>query len=68
MLPESVQNLIDEFSRLPGIGPKTAARLVFYLLTKPENDLNLLGQAVLNLANNLVLCQSCFNIADSEIC
>jgi recombination protein RecR len=68
MLPESVQNLIDEFSRLPGIGPKTAARLVFYLLTKPESDLNSLGQAVLNLAKNLVLCQSCFNISDSEIC
>ncbi len=68
MLPESVQNLIDEFSKLPGIGPKTAARLVFYLLTKPEQDLNSLGQSVLNLAKNLVLCTSCFNIAESEIC
>ena len=68
MLPSSVQNLIDEFSRLPGIGPKTAARLVFYLLTKPENDLTSLGQAVLDLARNLVLCKNCFNIAESETC
>ena len=68
MLPESVQNLIDEFSKLPGVGPKTAARLVFYLLTKPEADLNSLGQSVLHLAKNLVLCQSCFNISESELC
>jgi len=68
MLPESVQNLIDEFSKLPGVGPKTAARLVFYLLTKPEQDLESLGQAVLGLAKHLVLCQNCFNISESEIC
>ena len=68
MLPESVQNLIDEFSKLPGIGPKTAARLVFYLLTKPEADLNSLGQSVLLLAKNLVLCQNCFNISETEMC
>lgn len=68
MLPESVQNLIDEFSKLPGVGPKTAARLAFYLLTKPEQDLESLGQAVLGLAKHLVLCQNCFNISESEIC
>lgn len=68
MLPESVQNLIDEFSKLPGVGPKTAARLVFYLLTKPAADLNSLGQSVLMLAKNLVLCQNCFNISETEQC
>jgi recombination protein RecR len=68
MLPKSVQNLIDEFSRLPGIGPKTAARLVFYLLTKPKSDIESLGEAVNNLSKNLKYCQKCFNICEDEFC
>lgn len=68
MLPRSVQNLIDEFSKLPGVGPKTAARLVFYLLSKPESDVSALGQAVSNLSANLCYCDSCFNIAESKTC
>lgn len=68
MLPKSVQNLIDEFSKLPGIGPKTAARLVFYLLTKPVSDIEILGKAVLGLKENLRFCDQCFNITESETC
>jgi len=68
MLPESVQNLIDEFSKLPGVGPKTAARLAFYLLTKSKDDVKSLGEAVLNLSNSLVFCDHCFNISDRETC
>lgn len=68
MLPNSVQNLIDEFGKLPGIGPKSAARLAFYLLTKPADDIKRLGTAVLELAENLRYCTECFNIAESEIC
>lgn len=68
MLPKSVQNLIDELSKLPGIGPKTAARLVFYLLTKPERDINCLGQAILDLKANLCFCRECFNITESDLC
>ena len=68
MLPQSVQNLIDEFSKLPGIGPKTAARLVFYLLTKPKGDLEILGNSVLDLSSNLTFCNKCFNISDSDTC
>lgn len=68
MLPKSVQNLIDEFSKLPGIGPKTAARLVFYLLTKPANDIEGLGRSVLGLKENLRFCDKCFNITESETC
>jgi len=68
MLPKSVQNLIDEFSRLPGIGPKTAARLVFYLLTKPKNEVEALGLAVTNLSRDLKYCKRCFNITDEETC
>ncbi|MEK9155999.1 MAG: recombination mediator RecR [Patescibacteria group bacterium] len=68
MLPKAVQNLIDEFSRFPGIGPKTAARLVFYLLTKPKDDIASLGRAVLGLRENLKFCRHCFNIAEAEVC
>jgi len=68
MLPQSVQNLIDEFSKLPGIGPKTAARLVFYLLTKPKADIENLGTTVLNLVKGLKQCRDCFNICEDEIC
>ncbi len=68
MLPRSVQNLIDEFSKLPGVGPKTAARLVFYLLSKPVSDISNLGKAVLGLTENLRHCDRCFNIAEHETC
>lgn len=68
MLPKSIQNLIDEFSKLPGVGPKTAARLCFYLLSKPKQDVSSLGNAVLGLTNNLCYCEKCFNIAESELC
>lgn len=68
MLPKTVQNLIDEFSRLPGIGPKSAARLVFYLLTKHPDDISSLGQATLELRDNLQTCSSCFNISEAEQC
>jgi recombination protein RecR len=68
LLPDSIQNLIDEFSKLPGVGPKTAARLAFYLLTKPKSDIESLGQAVLNLSKNLIFCEKCFNISDSDVC
>lgn len=68
MLPKAVQNLIDEFSKLPGIGPKTAARLVFYLLKKPKSDIEAFGQAVLRLNQNLKYCKECFSITEYEIC
>lgn len=68
MLPKPVQNLIDEFSKLPGIGPKTAARLVFYLLKKPKTDVLSFGNAVVELMANIKYCTSCFSITDTEIC
>jgi recombination protein RecR len=68
MLPKPVQNLIDEFSKLPGIGPKTAARLVFYLLKKPKADVFAFGSAVTQLMENIKYCSSCFSITDVDIC
>lgn len=68
MLPKTVQNLIDEFSRLPGIGPKSAARLVFYLMSRHREDVDRLGEAVLELKKNLKICTECFNISEGEVC
>lgn len=68
MLPKTVQKLIDEFSRLPGIGPKSAARLVFYLMSKHEDDVRGLGKAVLELRENLKICSQCFNISEDNVC
>jgi recombination protein RecR len=72
-LPEPVQDLIDAFSRLPGIGPKTASRLAFYLLTAPEDYSKNLADALLGLKTGIALCEECFNITLSnqkkcEIC
>ena len=68
MIPKSIQNLIDEFSKLPGVGPKTAARLTFYLLTKPKDSISNLGKAVLDLNENLKYCVVCSNISETETC
>jgi len=67
-LPKSVQNLIDEFSKLPSIGPKLAARLTFYMLNKPTTDIEKLSQALSSLKTDLCLCRECYNISESEIC
>lgn len=68
MLPKNIQNLIDEFARLPGIGPKSAARLTFYLLTKADFEIERFGETLLKLRQDLKTCPGCFNITDSEIC
>lgn len=68
LLPKSITNLIEEMSKLPGVGPKTAARLVFYLLSKPDNENEKLGEAVINLKKDLVQCKKCYNYAESDPC
>ena len=67
-LPHSIQDVIDEFSRLPGIGPKSAARICFYLLSKSDNDVQKLADAVSNLKPNLKTCKICFNFAEGDPC
>lgn len=66
VLPESVNNLIEEFAKLPSIGPKTAERLVFYLL-KGE-DSKSLGEAALALREGIVRCNSCQNFSTQPVC
>lgn len=68
VIPQNVQNLIDHFSSLPGIGPKTAQRLTFYLLRSSDKDLESLGSAVLNLKKDIKTCSVCSNIAESDPC
>lgn len=65
-LPEPVQNLIDAFARLPGIGPKTASRLTFYLLRAPEDLSHSLSQALLGIKQDTGLCEVCFNITHKD--
>lgn len=69
-LPEPVQNLVDAFSRLPGIGPKTASRLTFYLLRAPEDLTQSLSQALIGIKQDTGLCEVCFNITrkDRPVC
>lgn len=67
-LPKAIQNTIDEFAKLPGIGPKTAARLTFYLLTQTKEDVQMFGQTVAGLKDNLIFCKQCYNIAESDPC
>ena len=67
-LPKSIENLIEEFGKLPGVGPKTASRLTFYLLSKSDYDIANLGEAVTNLKKNLKYCSECFNITETEPC
>lgn len=70
ILPDAVQNLALAFERLPGIGPKTASRLTFYLLRAPEEISRTLAEALLALKSDTGLCQVCFNItrAGQKIC
>lgn len=68
-IPESIQILIDEFAKLPSIGRKSASRLVFYLLNKPQSDLDEFSKALRDLKVNLKKCKDCFNITENqELC
>jgi recombination protein RecR len=63
-----LQSAVDEFSKLPGIGKKTALRLVLHLLKQPEEEVEVFAKAFTNLRNNILYCRKCFNISDNEIC
>lgn len=67
-LPLPLQRLINFFERLPGIGPKTAARLVFYLFQTPDSFLNEFAQALEDLKKKILSCSICFNLDESDPC
>ncbi len=66
LIPEPVQKLIDGFSRLPGVGPKTASRLTFFLLRGSDDLAHDLSEALSNLKENTGFCEQCFNITTSD--
>lgn len=63
-----VQALINEFSKLPTIGSKTAARLVFYLLNRPRNEAQSLSEAILAVKDKVRFCSQCFSLTESDPC
>lgn len=67
-IPEAVTRLVDEFSRLPGIGPKTASRLAYYLLRAPVAQVHALGEAISTLRDRITFCSQCFNITEADPC
>lgn len=67
-LPRPVQRLIESFERLPGIGPKSAQRLVFYLLHNPDQQLEDFANRLIALKKNTVLCSICHNVSETDPC
>ncbi len=63
-----IQKLIEQLQKLPGIGPKSAQRLAFFLLRSSPEDLQALGQAVLELKGEVRLCGQCYNYCTGELC
>ncbi|HEY6058732.1 MAG TPA: recombination protein RecR, partial [Candidatus Limnocylindrales bacterium] len=67
-LIEPVARLIESFARLPGIGPKTAQRLTYYLLRAPDGEARALAAALVAVRDQVVFCERCFNISDAPLC
>ncbi len=68
MYPEAVQNAIDELGRLPGIGPKAAQRLAFYLLECDLDQVERLAASLQEMRSRVRFCDRCFNIAEEQFC
>jgi recombination protein RecR len=66
--PEPVARLIDALQRLPGIGPKTAQRLTFFLLKRPAEEVRELSEALVAVKERIVHCRTCFNVTDEDPC
>lgn len=67
ILPRPVLRLIEAFARLPGIGPKTSARLTYFLLRAPEEEARELAEAIAALHNGTAYCSTCFNITEAGV-
>jgi len=67
-LPRPVARLVEELVRLPGIGPKSASRLAYYLLRAPEEEAVALAEAILEMRRRIRLCSRCFNITEIDPC
>jgi recombination protein RecR len=67
-IAKAIKNLIESFEKLPGIGPKTAQRLTFYLLHVPQHQLDEFSLSIENLKKNTKTCSVCFNITETDPC
>jgi recombination protein RecR len=67
-VPAAVRRLVESFEKLPGIGPKTAQRLTFYLLHVPQEQLDSFAEALANLKKNTVFCSICKNVGEADPC
>ena len=63
-----IQDLIDELSRLPGIGPKSAQRLAFYIVKAPAEDARRLAEALIGAKDKVRFCRECFSVAEGDLC
>ena len=63
-----VQDLIDELGRLPGVGPKSAQRIAFYLLKLPKEDALRLARSITEVKDRISFCRRCWNVAEGELC
>jgi recombination protein RecR len=68
VIPKAIQNLIESFEKLPGIGPKTAQRLTFYLLHVPQGELDKFAGSISKLKNDTILCSVCNMIDEKDPC
>jgi len=66
--PSSMKSLIDELSKMPGIGPKSAQRIAFYILRSSGDDAAALSKAILKVKDSVRFCKSCNNLSDEELC
>ena len=68
MYEGAVQDLIDELGRLPGVGPKSAQRIAFYLLAAEQSDVQRLVDSLVHVKERVRFCQTCGNVAEAEQC
>jgi len=68
ILPKSVRQLIEELSKLPGVGPKSAQRIAMHLLHSPNSRTQPLGESILGLREIVVFCNTCWNIGEEDPC
>ncbi len=68
VLPKVVVKVIEEFERLPGIGPKSAARMAYHFLRSPNGDASKLARNLLEMDEKIVFCSKCFNVSEQEEC
>lgn len=68
VLPKSVEKVIEAFERLPGVGPKSAARMAYFFLRAPKNRAEDLANSLVEMKEKVVRCSSCFNVADRDPC